>query len=43
MYDKLLNQPAGDDNDKPSSGSKGSKVPAKQNVQVVNVESTSTF
>ena len=42
MYDKLLNQPAGDDNDKPSSGPKGSKVPAKQNVQVVNVESTST-
>ena len=39
MYAQLLKQPADNDNDKPSSGS---KVHAKQNVQVLNVESTST-
>ena len=38
MYRQLLKQPV----DKPSSGSSGSKVHAKQNVQVLNVESTST-
>ena len=39
MYAQLLKQPADNDNDKPSSGS---KVHAKQNDQVLNVESTST-
>ena len=38
MYAQLLKQPV----HKPSSGSSGSKVHAKQNVQVLNVESTST-
>ena len=39
MYAQLLKQPI---HNKPSSGSSGSKVHAKQNVQVLNVESTST-
>ena len=39
MYPQLLKQPADNDNNKPSSGS---KVHAKQNMQVLNVESTST-
>ena len=43
MYTNLLKQPA-DNDDKPSSGSGSQrlKLPAKENVQVVNVESTST-
>ena len=39
MYAQLLKQPGDNENNKPSSGS---KVHAKQNVQVLNVESTST-
>ena len=39
MYTQLLKQPADNDNNKPSSGL---KVHAKENVQVLNVESAST-
>ena len=38
MYTQLLKQPAENDNDKPDKPSSGSKVHAKHNVQVLNVE-----
>ena len=41
MYAQLLKQPVDTDN-RPTKSSSGSKVHAKQNVQVLNVESTST-
>ena len=41
MYTQLLKQPVDTDN-RPTKPSSGSKVQAKQNVQVLNVESTST-
>ena len=41
MYAQLLKQPVDTDN-RPTKPSSGSKVHAKQNVQVLNVESTST-
>ena len=41
MYAQLLKQPVDTDNT-PTKPSSGSKVHAKQNVQVLNVESTST-
>ena len=43
MYAQLLKQPVDTDNrPRPTKPSSGSKVHAKQNVQVLNVESTST-
>ena len=39
MYAQLLKQPANNDNNKPSSGS---KVHAKDNVQVLNVETSTS-
>ena len=41
MYAQLLKQPVDTDN-RPTKPSSGSKIHAKQNVQVLNVESTST-
>ena len=41
MYAQLLKQPADNEN-RPNKPSSGSKVHVEQNVQVLNVESTST-
>ena len=42
MYAQLLKQPADNDNDKPDKPSSGSKVHAKHNVQVLNVETSTS-